>query len=183
MLAYEGTEKSEILNKYFCSISNIDDANKDLPEFDDRCHDFLSQIIVSEQDVLDIVSTLDPNKAVEPDIVSNRMVLAVRHEISKPLCLLFDKSLHDGVFPDQRKIAYVIPLFKIEEKHRHLLKLCPHEKNLRIGNSTNYSVCLRLIYTVKRCTRLKSIDSLQKVSFCFHVFILKLYVSMKYLMC
>ncbi|CAC5374903.1 unnamed protein product [Mytilus coruscus] len=58
-LAYEGTEKSEILNKYFCSISNLDDANKDLPEFDDRCHDFLSQIIVSEQDVLDIVSTLD----------------------------------------------------------------------------------------------------------------------------
>ncbi|CAG2217268.1 unnamed protein product [Mytilus edulis] len=45
-LAYEGTEKSEILNKYFCSISNINDANKDLPEFDDRCHDFLSQIIV-----------------------------------------------------------------------------------------------------------------------------------------
>ncbi|CAG2233177.1 unnamed protein product [Mytilus edulis] len=35
-LAYEGTEKSEILNKYFCSISNINDANKDLPEFDDR---------------------------------------------------------------------------------------------------------------------------------------------------
>ncbi|CAG2188973.1 unnamed protein product [Mytilus edulis] len=62
-LAYEGTEKSEILNKYFCSISNINDANKDLPEFDDRCHDFLSQIIVSEQDVLDIISTLDPNKA------------------------------------------------------------------------------------------------------------------------
>ncbi|CAC5363659.1 unnamed protein product [Mytilus coruscus] len=84
-LAYEGTEKSEILNKYFCSISNLDDANKDLPEFDDRCHDFLSQIIVSEQDVLDIVSTLDANKAVGPDIVSNRMLLAVRNEISKPL--------------------------------------------------------------------------------------------------
>ncbi|CAC5363660.1 unnamed protein product [Mytilus coruscus] len=96
-LAYEGTEKSEILNKYFCSISNLDDANKDLPEFDDRCHDFLSQIIVSEQDVLDIVSTLDANKAVGPDIVSNRMLLAVRNEISKPLCLLFNKSLHDRV--------------------------------------------------------------------------------------
>ena len=69
------------------------------------------------------------------------------------------------------------------EKHTHLFKLCPQEQNLRIGNSTNYSVCLCRIYTVKRCTRLKSIDSLQKVSFCFHVFILKLFVSMKYLMC
>lgn len=92
-LAYEGTEKSEISNKYFCSISNINDANKDLPEFDDRCHDFHSQIIVSEQDVLDIISTLDPNKTVGQDIVSNRMLLAVRNEISKPLCLLFNKSL------------------------------------------------------------------------------------------
>ncbi|XP_063446981.1 uncharacterized protein LOC134726505 [Mytilus trossulus] len=115
-LAYEGTEKSEILNKYFCSISNIDDAQKDLPEFDDRCHEFLSQIIVSEQDVLDIISTLDPNKAVGPDIVSNRMLLAVRNEISKPLCLLFNKSLHERVFPDQWKIAYVIPLFKSGDK-------------------------------------------------------------------
>ncbi|CAC5410238.1 unnamed protein product [Mytilus coruscus] len=66
----------------------LNDASKDLPEFEDRCFDFLSQIIVSEQCVLDIVSTLDANKAVGPDIVnvSNRMLFAVRNEISKPLC-------------------------------------------------------------------------------------------------
>ena len=115
-LAYEGTEKSDILNKYFCSISNLDGASKDLPEFDDRCLEFISQIVVSEQDVLDILSTLDVNKAVGPDIVSNRMLLAVRNEISKPLCLLFNKSLNDKIFPDQWKIAHVIPLFKSGDK-------------------------------------------------------------------
>lgn len=44
------------------------------------------------------------------------MLLAVRNEISKPLCLLFNKSLHERVFPDQWKIAYVIPLFKSGDK-------------------------------------------------------------------
>ncbi|CAG2185001.1 unnamed protein product [Mytilus edulis] len=50
-LAYESSEKSEILNKYFCSIANLENPDKDLPAFNDRCADFLSSIVVSEQDV------------------------------------------------------------------------------------------------------------------------------------
>ncbi|CAC5384273.1 unnamed protein product [Mytilus coruscus] len=84
-LAYESTEKSEILKKYFCSIANLENPDKDLPVFNDRCVDFLSLIVVSEQDVHDIVSTLDVKKAVGPDI---RMLLAVRNQISKPLCVI-----------------------------------------------------------------------------------------------
>ncbi|CAC5417472.1 unnamed protein product [Mytilus coruscus] len=111
---YDETETSVILNKCFCYISNLDEASKDLPEFEDRCVDFPSQIIVSEQDVRNIVSTLDANKAVGPDIVSNRMSLAVRNKMSKPLCLLFDKFLNDRIFPDQWKFSHVIPLLKSE---------------------------------------------------------------------
>lgn len=36
-LSYEATDKSEILNKYFCSISSLNDENKDIPEFDKSC--------------------------------------------------------------------------------------------------------------------------------------------------
>ncbi|CAG2228265.1 NEIL3 [Mytilus edulis] len=42
-----------------CQLEN--GACKDLPEFEDRCLEFISQIVVSEQDVLDILSTLDVN--------------------------------------------------------------------------------------------------------------------------
>ncbi|CAG2249663.1 unnamed protein product [Mytilus edulis] len=73
-LAYESSEKSEILNKYFCSIANLENPDKDLPAFNDRCADFLSSIVVSEQDVHDMISTLDVDKAVGPDIISNRML-------------------------------------------------------------------------------------------------------------
>jgi hypothetical protein len=34
-LSYEGKEKADVLNKYFCSITNLVDENKTLPDFDD----------------------------------------------------------------------------------------------------------------------------------------------------
>jgi hypothetical protein len=41
-LSYEGVEKCEILNKYFCSITDLEDDGIYLPDFDDRgcntCH-------------------------------------------------------------------------------------------------------------------------------------------------
>ena len=58
-LSYESIEKAEILNKYFCSISNLKDENKVLLDFDSRCLNVLSDIEVCEQDVIDIISTLN----------------------------------------------------------------------------------------------------------------------------
>jgi hypothetical protein len=41
-LSHESIEKAEILNKYFSSISNLNDENKVLPDFDCRCLNVLS---------------------------------------------------------------------------------------------------------------------------------------------
>jgi hypothetical protein len=49
-------EKGEIFNKYFCSISNLKDEIKVLPDFDCRCLNVLSDIEACEQDVIDIIS-------------------------------------------------------------------------------------------------------------------------------
>jgi hypothetical protein len=37
-----------------------------------------------------MISTLDANKAVGQDIISNKMLIAVKVQISKPLCMLFN---------------------------------------------------------------------------------------------
>ena len=66
-LSYESIEKAEILNKYFSSISNSNDENKFLLDFDCRCLNVLSDIEVCEQDVVDIISTLNVDKAVGHD--------------------------------------------------------------------------------------------------------------------
>ena len=70
-LSYEGVEKCEILNKYVCSITDLEDDGIDTPDFDDRGCNTLTTIAVSEQDVIDVLNTLEPNKAVGPDIISN----------------------------------------------------------------------------------------------------------------
>jgi hypothetical protein len=59
---------------------------------------------------------LDANKAVGPDIISNKMLIAVKVQISKPLCMLFNKSLHQNIFPTDWKLSHVIPLFKVGDK-------------------------------------------------------------------
>ena len=103
---YESIEKAEILNKYFCSISNLKDENKVLPDFDCRCLNVLSDIEVCEQDVIDIISTLKVDSAVGHDIISTRMLLAVKGEIAKPLSMLFNRSLKEMFFTDQWKVAH-----------------------------------------------------------------------------
>jgi hypothetical protein len=97
-LPYESIEKAEILNKYCSSIFNLNDENKVLPDFDCRCLNVLSDIKVCEQDVIDIISTLNVDKAVGHDIISNRMLLAVKIEIAKPLSLLFNRSMQEMLF-------------------------------------------------------------------------------------
>ena len=98
-LSYESIEKAEIFNKYFCSISNLKDEIKVLPDFDCRCLNVLSDTEACEQDVIDIISTLNVDKAVGHDIISNRMLLAVQNKIAKPLSMLFNRSLQELFFP------------------------------------------------------------------------------------
>ena len=57
-----------------------------------------------EQDVIDIISTLNVDKAVGHDIISNRMLLAVKIEIEKPLSLLFNRSMQGMFFQISGKL-------------------------------------------------------------------------------
>jgi hypothetical protein len=53
---------------------------------------------------MQMIINLFINYAVGHDIISNRMLLAVKNEISKPMSLLFNRSIQEMVFPDQWKI-------------------------------------------------------------------------------
>ena len=101
-----------MLNDYFCSISDLRDDNKPLPEFDDRRINTITNIVVTDQDIIDVISLLDPDKAVGPDRISNKMLREVKLEIAGPLSALFNKSLTEKKFPKNWKLAFVIPLFK-----------------------------------------------------------------------
>ena len=86
-----------MLNDYFCSITDLQDDDIPLPEFDDRGPHTLTDITVVEQDIIDIISLLDLNKAVGPDRISNKM-------------------LREKIFPADWKLAHIIPIFKSGDK-------------------------------------------------------------------
>ena len=52
----------------------------------------------------------------ESDGISNYLIKFVIHEIKLPLSVIFNKSLKEGVFPSQMKLAQVIPLYKAKNK-------------------------------------------------------------------
>ena len=55
--SYHCFEKAALLNRHVCSISDLNDKNKDLPPSEVRCKYILSHIVVSEQDIVYMIST------------------------------------------------------------------------------------------------------------------------------
>ena len=50
------------------------------------------------------------------DGISHKMLRGVSKSVSKPLCILMNRSYEEGIFPDIWKIANVIPIFKKGDK-------------------------------------------------------------------
>ena len=121
-VVYSDSEKIEVLNAYFSSISDIDDNNVTLPHMYSLCNDSLDNIVVEEQEVSDIITILPVNKAVGPDSISHKMLKSTKKTIAKPLTMLFNRSLSENMFPYSWKIAHVIPLFRKEDPSKHLIK-------------------------------------------------------------
>ena len=80
---------------YFTSITDIDDSNVQLPLFQFKTQNHLSDISCTASEVESLIKLLNPNKATGPDGISNRMLKAVEKEISIPLSILFNRSFRE----------------------------------------------------------------------------------------
>lgn len=109
--------KVELLNNCFLSVCNVYDTGHALQSMYSLCNNKLSNIVINEEEVIDIVSILPANKAIGPDNISHKMIKLTKFTISKPLCLLFNRSLAENKFPKNWpwKLAHVIPLFKKDD--------------------------------------------------------------------
>ena len=115
-LVYSDADKAEVLNSYFCSIADLKDENIDPPHFPLRTNGLLSSIELSREEILDILQILKLGKASGLDCVSHHLLKFTAQTVSIPLEKLFNLSLSRGTFPEQWKIALVIPLFKNGDK-------------------------------------------------------------------
>ena len=56
--------------------------------------------------------SLNPDKALGPDGIPGRILKETAQQIAPSLTLLFNKSLHSAVVPDEWKLENVVPVFK-----------------------------------------------------------------------
>ena len=115
-VVYEDDEKCELLNKYFSFISSLEDANIPLPDIEHRTNNFLRDIVITTDEIVDIIKILNPNKASGPDIISHKMLKLCPEKIAVPLQIIFNKSLLQCKYPTSWKIAHVIAIFKKSDK-------------------------------------------------------------------
>ena len=59
---------------------------------------------------------LNPNKASGDDGISHKMLKSVSKTVSIPLCIIMNRSFHEGIFPDICKLANVILIFMKGDK-------------------------------------------------------------------
>ena len=107
---------AKILHNFFTSVFIEENFSLFQPLEASRTENILNDILIVKNDVLQKIEKMKVNKTPGPDKISPRILKEVKHQMSKPLAILFNKSLRDGKVPSDWKCANVTPLFKKGDK-------------------------------------------------------------------
>ena len=72
----------------------------------------LSSIIITSEDVMSKINNFKDGKAPGNDGIIPEFLKRIVKEISEPLAIIYNKSLSEGVVPQEWKRANITPLFK-----------------------------------------------------------------------
>jgi hypothetical protein len=125
--------KAEAFNKFFAKSSDVDDSGHNLPDQEFINVEPLINIEIEESEVMDQLNNINTKKAYGPDGLPPRLIKEAKRVISKPLTMLFNKSLSTASFPELWKRANVLPIFKkgaknIMGNYRPVSLLCVNAK-------------------------------------------------------
>ena len=93
-LTVNDVDKANLLNSFFCSISDIDDTNVEMSN-----ENKLDIPRVTCEEIKDVIETLKLGKAVVHDKISREMLKYSAPTVCKPLEIIFNYSLNTGEFP------------------------------------------------------------------------------------
>ena len=116
--ASSSIDKANLLNDFFSSCFNHQQpplTNSDLDKFPvdpDQCPD---DLLCHEDDVVQLLSSLDINKASGPANISARMLKATAHSIAPSVTKLFNICIRNGTLPSMWKCTNVVPIPKGKE--------------------------------------------------------------------
>ena len=112
---YTLTEKASAFNEYFTAQCSVTDEGDALPSLNET-RGSITQLTLTPGMVKKVLKNLDCRKAVGPDSVHNKLVIAAADLIADPITFLFNRSLIEGKFPSLWKLAHVTPIFKKGER-------------------------------------------------------------------
>ena len=111
------TEKAQIFNDYFILQCTTIDTGSEIPQDTPVTATQISDFVISEEKILNIIRSLNPNKAHGWDEISVRMIKLSDISLVLPLKIIFTNCLRRGVFPEIWKYANVVPVHKKNEKN------------------------------------------------------------------
>ena len=111
------SEKAQIFNEYFILQCTTIDTGSELPQDAPPPTSLISDFPISDEKILNIIRSLNPNKAHGWDEISVRMIKLSDAALVIPLKIIFKNCLRRGVFPEIWKYANVVPVHKKNEKN------------------------------------------------------------------
>ena len=113
----ENLKKAELLNTFFTSV--FTDENEDnMPEFETRTDKILEEINIDVNTVEKLLSQVKETKSQGPDGIHPKFIKETSRELSKPVSMLFKKSVEEGRLPQAWKEANITPIHKKGPKHK-----------------------------------------------------------------
>ncbi len=117
----ESKDKANILNSQFQqAFSQKEEITRD--QFRTRCNmngqfKEMGNINITENGILKLLKSLNPNKAAGPDNISPRVLKHLATDISPILTIIFRRSYSTGEVPSVWKSANVCPVYKKGKKY------------------------------------------------------------------
>lgn len=105
-------EKATVLNDFFTSVFTAENPNN-IPNIEERNFESsLDHFVINQDTVEKYLLLLNGSKSMGPDNIHPLIVKSMANTFSKPLTLIFQKSIDTGKIPKEWKDARVTPLFK-----------------------------------------------------------------------
>lgn len=115
------TDGSKICNLFancFSSVYRSNNPDIDINKFniDEITSNYIDTITFTTDQVKQALKNLDPNKGAGSDCISPMYAVKCADTLAKPLSMILNKSLSDGVFPSLWKEARIVPIYKSGDK-------------------------------------------------------------------
>ena len=110
-------EKANLFNNFFAKQCTLLDSGSVLPTFRLLTNNLLEDVSFSEDDIKNIIESLNPKKAHGWDEISIRMIKMSTESIIKPLFFIYTNCINKRIFPEKWKKANVIPIHKKDKKN------------------------------------------------------------------